>query len=148
MSNIDDDDFEMIATLVATGKLIGFAVSSDEWYEERSTRKRNQHSNFLAMSARFERVWFSENSMYPNKGFEHHFCMPRAIVYKTKNAINGRNALVDESKDATEKSRVPVRIHLIADIRFLSFEMSFDQVEELCDLSTSSKKKSILKFFR
>ena len=78
--NFDDDDLDVIATLVFSGQLPGLGSEmSDECEVERHSRKKNKSHDFKAISERFDRMYFAGQSMYSEEYFERRFRMPRSV---------------------------------------------------------------------
>ena len=58
----DDDDIEIIVTLVSSGQIAGFQAESSEESDSGSRpRKRNKKRDFKAASERFDRMYFVDN---------------------------------------------------------------------------------------
>lgn len=99
---VEDDDIEVIVTLVSTGQLPGFSTDyDDESDDDPRPRKRNKHRDFAAASERYERFYFSEDCVYSNEDFKRRFRMPREAFDEIENAVVGKGELVDLRVDAT-----------------------------------------------
>lgn len=147
MDNFDDDEeFEVIALLVSTSQISGFgAESSNDCESERGLRKRNKQHDFKAALERFDRIYFSSESLYSNNDFERRFCMPKAVFITVEKAVIGKEEFLDGKEDATGTPGASSKAKLIAVLRILAYSMSFNQVNELCELS--EKPKSTWKTF-
>lgn len=73
MDLFEDDDLEVIATLIANGDLDRFTVSRDKNNVKRSHHKKNKRKLFSDASARFERFYFNEQCVCSEEDFERRF---------------------------------------------------------------------------
>lgn len=143
-----DDDMEAIATMIAQGKIAGFGEldNDDSDVEERCPRKRNKLRDFDAAWKRFERFYFSQQPVYSEQDFETRFRMPTAIFHRIEAALRGKGEFKVNSKDATGKPGASPRVKIIAALRVLAYGMSFDQIDELCELGHSTTRKTFLSY--
>ena len=142
----NDDDFEVIETLVSTRQIAGFSVESDEEENERSPRKRNKRRDFSATSERFEGFYSSDQSVYSDADYERRFRMPKVLFTIIEQGITGRGEFVDGNKDATGKEGASAGVNLVAVLRVLAYVMAFDKVDELYELGETTTRKAFLCF--
>lgn len=112
----DNDGFEEIAEIVASGDIAGFhpLSSSSESDEERPRKRRNKARDFQDTHRRFERLYFTNNPVYSEADFERRFRIPRRIFERIDRTIRGKGECKDGLKDATGKPGIHPRMKLIA----------------------------------
>ena len=142
----DDDLDDMVAMMVTTGQLPGFGrTSAEEAPLERKLPDRNKDRNFTAAKQCFDRFYFNDDKVYSEDDFERRFCMSRALFARLEADMKGKEEF-KERRDVTGKPGIHPRIKIITALRVLEYGMSYEQVDELCELSESSTRKAFYLF--
>lgn len=146
---MDTDDSnesaEAVAMMVLDGTIPGIG-QSELWEEEKvCIRRVNKRRSFKKVNERFEDFYFCEHPVYSNVDFERRFRMPRYVFDRVEAQVTGRGLFV-QRRDATLKEGITPRMRIISSIRILAYGASFDQVDELCELSEASARESFYAF--
>lgn len=143
----DDDIFDQFAALVAGGHIPGFGMGDTHREErrERRRRARNKDRDFAHTAQRFNRLYFSQSSVYSDNDFERRFRMPRRVYRQIEEALTG-NGIFAHREDATGRHGIHPRTRIICALRILAYGMSYDQTDELCEMSASSSRETFICF--
>lgn len=146
-SDTSDDDDEIVATLATSVAIPGINISI---YTLRKTiwktRAPNKPRQFHAVYHRFLRIYFSEFSTYSDLD-ERRLRMPLPLFNLLFNGLIGCD-LFTERIDALEKNGIHPKIGIISALRTLSYDMSYGQTDDLCELSAPSVRNIFLSFVR
>lgn len=71
--------------------------------------------------------------------------MPRTLFNRLKNAICGKSIII-RRQDATNKDVVEPTICIIASLRIMGYDRSYDKIDKLCNISKTSARQSFVAF--
>lgn len=141
------DEFELIGSLIATNELPGVSLisDSDESDYERQPRKPNKPRDFIGAYKRFIRFYFSPTCIYSERDFERRFRLPRSLFENIFKKLEG-NGEFKQQRDATGKLGIHPMVRLISVLRIFAYGLSFDEVDELCEISESEARNSFISY--
>lgn len=143
-----NDDFDDIVASIESGDIQGFhPLSSDSESEEPPPKRaRNKDRDFTEAFRRFQRYYFTANPVYSEADFERRFRMPRRLFERIELTLRGKGEFRADLKDATGKAGINPKMKIISVLRVLAYGMSFDAVDELCEIAESTARKSFFSF--
>lgn len=72
--------------------------------------------------------------------------MPRRLFERIEQALWRRSEFRADLKDATGKAGINPKMKIISVLRVLAYGMSFDAVDELCEIAESTTRKAFFSF--
>lgn len=147
-SSETEELLDAIGAMIADGTMEGVG-SGDNWDDTQRfrTRARNKDRCFWAAEKNFRHKYFDEDAVYDDADFERRFRMPRAVFDRVRIGLTGRS-IFKQRTDATNKKGISPLVRIIAALRVLAYGKSYDEVDELCEMSTTSVRESFQEFVR
>lgn len=140
-SSDSEDIIHQIAMMVADEALPGFEVSETSQQQNVQAKERNKERDFQGAEEKFRRQYLDSDAVYNDADFERRFRMPRSVFIRLLNALWGKG-IFRLRKDALKKYGISPLVRIIAALRILAYGKSFDEVDELCEMSASSARES------
>ena len=134
MSGELNDGFEDIVTINESGEIEYFFPL----YEPRQKRAR-KNCDFSEASCPFAVLLLRQRIIL-------RFRMPRRLFQRIQRLMRGMGKFKDGLTDAVRKPGIKPKIKLIAVLLVLSYVMSFDAVDELCEVADSTTRISFPSF--
>lgn len=146
-SSNSNDVIDTISAMLVDGLIPGASPNVDDYDVDKPRRVRapNKARLFEHGEKEFVRKYFCENAVYDEADFERRFRMPRSVFKRIVHGLSGRGLFV-QRRDAIKKEGIKPLLRIIASMRILAYGKSFDEVDEICEMSRTSIRQSF-KFF-
>lgn len=112
---------------------------------KRKPQDGNKNRDFNLAKLRFDRFYFPSNKVYSEIDFERRLRIPRLLCSRVEAALSGLGVFT-EGRDTTGKEVINRRIKLIYALWMLTCGSSFDQMDELYELSAKSTRNAYMSF--
>lgn len=150
LDSSSSDDIDDIIVMAATSMLadmemeLDFNIMDETVYRGKAA---NKSRSFVSAESDFNRKYFCLGSVYNDVDFERRFRMPRTVFERIQNGLMGRGIFVKRT-DALNKQGISPLVRIVAALRILAYGKTYDEIDELCEMSRTSARESFHAFVR